>query len=171
MNPEQLKEKLRTILTSKGHEHPKFAVVVPIVYDENGARLLIEVRAEGIFQAGDPCFPGGKIEAGETSGSAAVREMYEELGIRVKEEELLGQLPSVRTRLGDMTNVFVCVITPEEAKNLRFSEGEVARLLDVPLEFFLARPYDSRYYVDGADIWGMTAGAIRHLCSVWKEII
>lgn len=65
---------LRQALCFKGLEHPTYAVLVPLVYSEAGAELLIEVRAAGISQAGDPCFPGGRIERGESPIQAAIRE-------------------------------------------------------------------------------------------------
>ena len=166
----ELKTALRAVLTSTGHPHPKFAVILPLVVSDEGTYLLVEVRAAGIFQAGDPCFPGGKIEEGETQEEAAVREMEEELGIRVETEDLLGQLPSVGTHLGSLTNIFVCVLSPEETENLVLSENEVAELLKIPMDFFMEDPTRARFYYEGHDIWGMTAGAIRHFCGVWKQI-
>lgn len=164
----QLETTLRGVLTAKGLENPRYAVVVPIVYDEKDPYLLIEVRAEGIFQAGDPCFPGGKIEPGESPDEAAAREMEEELGIRVDAKDFLGQLPTVHTPLGSRANVYVCMITPEEAAGAVTNPAEVAVLLRVPISFFLQDPNAYSYPVDGHNIWGMTAGAIRHLCAVWK---
>lgn len=55
-------------------EHPAYAILVLLLPDNT---VILEVRAAGISQAGDPCFPGGRIEAGETALSAAIREMEE----------------------------------------------------------------------------------------------
>ena len=51
--------------------------------DEDG-RVLIAQRPEGKALAGLWEFPGGKVEAGETPEVALIRELEEELGIRVK---------------------------------------------------------------------------------------
>ncbi len=47
-------------------------------------RFLLGRRAEGTFYPGYWEFPGGKVEAGERPADALVRELDEELGIRVE---------------------------------------------------------------------------------------
>lgn len=59
----------------------EYAVLVPIVEAENGEALLMEVRSEKVKQPGEVCFPGGRIEKGETPIDTAMRETCEELGI------------------------------------------------------------------------------------------
>lgn len=169
MKIETITEHLKNEMKAKGLKNPAFAIVIPVIFTENGADLLIEVRAAGISQAGDPCFPGGKIEPGETPAQAAAREMEEELGISVSNERFLGQLPTVLTRLGSNTDVFACWITEEEAANIVTSPAEVSVLLRAPLDYFLADPNAYEYPYEGHVIWGMTAGAIRHFCAAWKR--
>ena len=57
------------------------------LYDRSGCVLLAR-RPEGKPMAGLWEFPGGKIEPGETPEQALVRELDEELGIRVARESL-----------------------------------------------------------------------------------
>lgn len=161
--------RLSSCITAKGLDHPRFAVVIPLVFDAEEPHLLIEVRAKGISQAGDPCFPGGRIEPGETPEQAASRELKEELDICVPPEEFLGQLPTVRTRLGSNSDVFVCCVSAEDAARARINPAEVEILLRVSVSFFLSQPDAMTYTVDGHTIWGMTAGAIRHFCRAWRE--
>lgn len=153
---------LRGKLTAGGLRAPTYAVVIPVVWRESGSELLLEVRASGIPQAGDPCFPGGRIEPGETPAQAAAREMEEEIGIRVDPDRFLGRLPTVHTMLGAKTDVFVCTITPEEALRLQISPREVEEVLRVPVRRLLEHPDAGSYPFGGHVIWGMTAGAIRH---------
>lgn len=163
-----LRQALDTDLTGLVLNNPRFAVVAPVVFDED-PYLMIEVRAAGISQAGDPCFPGGKIESGEIPAMAASREMREELGILVPPEEFLGQLPMVHTNLGHQSSVYVCAVPAKEAEKVRINPSEVSVLLKVPMSFFLKDPCEMSWTVDGHVIWGMTAGAIRYLCDYWKK--
>ncbi|NKX53314.1 NUDIX hydrolase [Arthrobacter mobilis] len=54
-----------------------------VIRDRHGRLLLVRKRGTSMFMQ-----PGGKLEPGETFAAAAVRELEEELGIRVGESEL-----------------------------------------------------------------------------------
>ncbi len=56
------------------------------VVRDNEGRLLLQKRADRVAWG----FPGGAIELGESAEEAAVREVYEETGLRVKVDSLLG---------------------------------------------------------------------------------
>lgn len=58
-------------------------VAAGVIMDGHG-RFLLGQRSEGAFYPGYWEFPGGKVEAGETPAQALVRELDEELGIRVQ---------------------------------------------------------------------------------------
>ncbi len=58
-------------------------VAAAVILRPDGAFLLGR-RPTGSFYAGYWEFPGGKVEAGETPHDALVRELHEELGIRVE---------------------------------------------------------------------------------------
>ena len=55
----------------------------------DGIEYLLAQRPEGKVYAGYWEFPGGKVEAGETMRQALVRELQEELAIRVEVGDLL----------------------------------------------------------------------------------
>lgn len=63
-------------------------VVAAVLVDPQG-RLLIGQRPEGKTDAGLWEFPGGKVEPGEGPEMALIRELSEELGIRVVPEDLI----------------------------------------------------------------------------------
>ena len=54
-----------------------------------GRQLLLSKRRQDAHQGGLWEFPGGKIESGETAGTALHRELQEELGIQVQCSEPL----------------------------------------------------------------------------------
>ncbi len=63
----------------------KLLVVVACALIDAEKRILIAQRPEGKSLAGLWEFPGGKIDANERPEPALIRELYEELGITVKE--------------------------------------------------------------------------------------
>ena len=67
----------------------KAAVFMPLVEADGKLSLLFEVRSKLIGQAGEVCFPGGRIEEGESPLDAAVRETMEELELGRKAASLL----------------------------------------------------------------------------------
>lgn len=77
------------------------AVVIASTVAEDGACVLLTRRARGMsLHAGQYALPGGRLEAGETSGVAALRELQEELGLPVKAQDILGILDDYPTRSG-----------------------------------------------------------------------
>jgi len=67
-------------------------VVAAAVFSEDG-RVLITRRHEHAHQGGLWEFPGGKVEAGETTREALARELHEEIGIEVRQAR-----PLIRVR-------------------------------------------------------------------------
>lgn len=57
---------------------------------EDRGRFLMVRRALALTSGGCWCFPGGHLERGETSRAALVRELSEELAIRVEPQDRLG---------------------------------------------------------------------------------
>lgn len=66
---------------------PLLLVVAIALFDEEG-RVLLAQRPQGKSMAGLWEFPGGKIEAGETPEAALVREIEEELSVKINEKDL-----------------------------------------------------------------------------------
>lgn len=58
----------------------KRGAVAVIVRD---GRLLVIRRSQQVVAPGAYCFPGGRIEPGETEEQAVVREVQEELGLHI----------------------------------------------------------------------------------------
>ena len=110
-----------------------FAVLLPLVEINGQWSVLFEVRSANVSQAGEVCFPGGKIEADETAEEAAIRETSEELLVRPEQIRLLGTLPD---RLHAQWSVYAFVAVLEKY-SFSFSEAETERVFAVPLEELL----------------------------------
>jgi 8-oxo-dGTP pyrophosphatase MutT (NUDIX family) len=75
--------------------------------------------------------PGGRVDEGETSIEAALRETHEEIGLRLEAADVLGRLDDFPTRSGfRMTPI---VMWSEPGQTLRPNPAEVERLHVVPL--------------------------------------
>ena len=57
-----------------------------VLVENDKGQLLLQKRSD----TGEWCVPGGALEPGETYKEAAARELFEEVGIQVKELELFG---------------------------------------------------------------------------------
>ena len=93
MDQETLRRKLAEHRPSLQQARGEFAVLVPLVEGPEGLSLLYEVRPAKLHHhSGEVCFPGGRMEPGETPRQCALRETREELGIPAERIGLLGDL-------------------------------------------------------------------------------
>ena len=69
--------------------------------DAGQAALILTIRASKLRDhAGQRAFPGGHVDTGETSEQTALRELEEEVGLRLDPEDILGRLDDYPTRSG-----------------------------------------------------------------------
>lgn len=64
---------------------PRLLLVAACALVDADKRVLLAQRPPGKSMAGLWEFPGGKVEEGETPEDAVIRELFEELAIRVKQ--------------------------------------------------------------------------------------
>lgn len=123
-----------------------YAVLAPLLPSPDGPRLLFEVRAAGLRQGGEVCFPGGRMEPGETPEDCALRETEEELSIPRGEVELLGPSDFICSQRGFLLRPVVGVVLPAGFAQMQPSPAEVAEVFTVPLAFFSrTEPVTARY--------------------------
>jgi len=110
------------------------AVAVVLLPDEEGRGCFLLTKRAPTLRAhkGQWALPGGRMDAGESAPAAALRELEEELGLRLGEGTALGLLDDYPTRSG-------FVITPvvfwaEAPGPLAPNPAEVAHVHLVPLE-------------------------------------
>lgn len=111
------------------------AVLVPLVETGSGVSLLFEVRARHLKrQPGEVCFPGGRMEPGETATACALRETVEELGIPPAALRVIAPLDFIHTQSGLL--LYPILAQVDGSAPLRPSADEVAETFLVPLSFF-----------------------------------
>ena len=117
----------------------RFAVLCPLVERSGELHLLFEIRAAGLSQGGEVCFPGGHAEPGESAVDCALRETEEELAIPPAEITLLGEMDFLYRRQS-LVYPLVGLVSPAGLDAMRPSPDEVAEVFTVPLRFFQSTP-------------------------------
>ena len=118
-----------------------YGVLVPLVEREGEYFLLYEVRARTLRrQPGEVCFPGGRMDKGESAVQCAVRETEEELGIPAREIEVLGELDFVAYRDNSVLFPVLAVISERGFQNRSLNPDEVEEVFLVPIRHLLDNP-------------------------------
>ena len=112
----------------------RHAAVMILIYREGNDWMLPLTLRPGHLSAhpNQISLPGGSVEPGESSRSAALREMNEELGFRCREEHVLGKLAPVFVFNSNFL-VQPWVGWSAETPSWKPSPAEVAELICVPL--------------------------------------
>ncbi|MBI1905112.1 MAG: CoA pyrophosphatase [Rhodocyclales bacterium] len=177
-------DRLREVFRDRGHvertprdEALKLlpaAVLVPLVVHPHGLNVLLTRRTDHLHHhPGQISFPGGRVEAGDTSRVVtALRETEEEIGLVPEQVELLGHLPDYLTGTGFCVTPVIGLVHPP--LELQLDTFEVAEVFEVPLDFLMnpdnhkvhsmeyqgrMREYHAMPYGDYY-IWGATAGIL-----------
>jgi 8-oxo-dGTP pyrophosphatase MutT (NUDIX family) len=96
--------KLYTAINGTVKRAPILAAGCALVTDE-GRALFLKRSDEG-DHAGEWCFPGGKIEPGETAEQAAIRETFEEAGLKLNPTDERVQVCRIANSDVDFTTFF-----------------------------------------------------------------
>ncbi len=111
------------------------SVLIPLIRKDDSWHLLFELRALDLdAQPGEVCFPGGRIEPGETPVEAAVRETMEELLVEKSQIEVLAPLDALPGPGGPSIWPVLGILSDYKDT---WSEEEVDHTFTVPLSYFL----------------------------------
>jgi len=153
------------------------AVLVGLVPREEGTRVLLTLRTDGLrHHGGQVSFPGGRVEAADRGAlGAALRESREEIALPSRQVAPLGYLDPLLTISGFRVTPVVAALDP--GFQARPEPGEVAQVFEVPLDYLMAperlrrieMEYRGRprtvleYDWPGQRIWGATAAILYNL--------
>ncbi len=172
-----LKKRNRRVLSTQGLTPS--AVLVPIYYKNGAFSVILTRRSMNVqYHKGEVAFPGGSIEPSDKGPEdAALREAWEEIGLRPESVYVLGKLDDHITLLGFHIVPIVGFI-PETCEFRINSEAD--SLFYVPLETIVtdnvwqAEEYKAEkskimiYYlkVNNEIVWGATARILKHLTEI-----
>jgi len=112
----------------------QYAVLVVLVETAAGPAFIFEKRAETLNrQPGEICFPGGRLEVGETPLEAAIRETMEELLVDRQQIEILGPGDVFISPFNMMIYPYIAMLRDYR---YGFSHEEVGDVFMVPVRFF-----------------------------------
>jgi 8-oxo-dGTP pyrophosphatase MutT (NUDIX family) len=179
---EALKNRTPQVIENKDSLLRHAAVLIPLFQDGDDCKILFTQRTQKVeAHKGQISFPGGRIdEKDRTLLETALREAYEEVGIRRKDVTVLGRIDDMRTVASNyIVHPFVGLIP--SSYSFVISKDEVERLITVPFHTFFesgtvmpvnyeGRVYDGLAYTyDGEVIWGATARIMNNLVGIVKE--
>lgn len=161
------------------------AVLLPFTYRDNEIVILFTKRTNLVnSHQNQISFPGGAIEDKDNNPlGACLRETEEEIGIKQKDVEILGELNARSTSTGFYIHPFVGFI--HNLEDLRINKVEVERIIYIPViwlsdsknsytELFKDRnnkshPIISYSNYDGEKVWGLTASLVKQLLDIIKK--
>lgn len=171
------------------HRGPVFAstrraaVLILLVQSPEGWQIPMTIRPAGMQQhAGQVCFPGGALEAGEDVEVAALREAAEELGITVTRDQVLGRLTPLWVFASDFWVTPVVASCPGPLQ-YRANPTEVADVIELSLSDLadpaVVQPCAVRpgpwsltvpaFCLAGEVIWGASSMILGELVSLCHE--
>ena len=177
-----MKEKIRQILSQRERKSifedslTPAAVLISLYQNEQGYHILFTKRTQRVeYHKGQISFPGGAYESGDKAlETTALRETFEEIGVKAEDVEILGQLDDFQTFSSNFViSPFVATIPyPYE---FRISKDEIEELIEVPVLALLdtnnftedCRVYKDRiapiyfYEYGGHIIWGATSRILK----------
>lgn len=119
---------------NNGQSLTSAAVVIAVSKQTNSdsACIYLTLRSSKLRKhAGQFALPGGKLDSGETTQQAALRELSEELGLSIEPSQVLGLLDDFPTRSGFV--ITPVVVWNNNAKALTPNPDEVAGVHEIPL--------------------------------------
>ena len=161
------------------------AVLVPVIQKDDNFYILFTVRTRDVeHHKGEVSFPGGaRDDADKSLQDTALRETFEEVGIRQEDINVLGKLGDHKTPSGFHITPYVGFIPPSYKYDP--SLIEVDQVLEVPIDFLWeiykkgpqpitfragAKPVLAYEYIyEENRIWGATARILTEFFKIIEE--
>lgn len=160
----------------KDVESSKKGAVLILLHDGiSGPEVLITLRSEDLrSHSGQPSFPGGAVENGESAIDAALRESFEEVGLASESVDVISELPQLFIPPSNFHVTPVLgywrephPLTPEQSAEVVRAELVAFNELANPDNRIMLRHRSGyrgpAFDVAGMRIWGFTGGILDRL--------
>jgi 8-oxo-dGTP pyrophosphatase MutT (NUDIX family) len=152
-------------------------LVFPI---DHRPHIVLTLRGGALERhGGQMSLPGGVVEPGESFEQAALREAHEEVGLPVTDADVIGLLTPLDIPISGF-RLHPVVATMGRRPSLRAADGEVAGILEIPVDELCdrnclissERERDGRrllipaFRLAGHEIWGATAMVLAEFLSL-----
>lgn len=125
------------------------SVTIPIVMLNDTAYILFEVRSKNLStQPSEVCFPGGKMDEGESALNTAIRETCEELGVTQNNFKVISALDLFVSPFNVIVHPFL--IHLYDIDNINVNSSEVEKTFLVPLDYLLNK--EPELYINKVNI-------------------
>jgi 8-oxo-dGTP pyrophosphatase MutT (NUDIX family) len=183
-------EEIRNLLYSRERkviEHPTFAhaaVLVPLFKKEGACHILFTKRTDQVkYHKGEISFPGGVFDEGDVElEKTALREAFEEVGLKESDVQIIGVLDDIVTITEFIVTPFVGLFPYPYPFQL--SQIEIKELIEVPLLSLIDEDsFSERRIVQGDHqrivyaykygnhiIWGATARILKQFLDLIATI-
>ncbi|MFC1970452.1 NUDIX hydrolase [Chloroflexota bacterium] len=186
-----MKEDLRQLLSKRQKRYiidasrVPSATLLPIYKKQGQYHILFIKRTETVKEhKGQISFPGGTREEGDrTLLDTALRECTEEIGLRIEDVDLLGELDDeVTTTSNYIVSPFVAAIP--WPYRFKINPEEVDEIIEIPIpglldkhscypdiEYLDGKRFDSyTYRYKGRIIWGATARILNRFLDIFYQV-
>lgn len=125
------------------------SVTIPIVMLNDTAYILFEVRSKNLStQPNEVCFPGGKMDEGESALNTAIRETCEELGVTPNDFKVISALDLFVSPFNVIIHPYL--IHLYNIDNININSSEVEKTFLVPLDYLLNK--EPELYINKVNI-------------------
>jgi len=176
---------LRHKMSLSGRGLTEAAVLVPIFCERGDYHILFTQRSDRVsHHKGQISFPGGARHKDDTSlMDTALRESWEEIGLKTRDVEVLGELDDTPTTTSSF-NISPFVAFIPYPYQFVLDHYEIDEIFSVPVSALLhkAKRREERYTFDdevfigysyqykGRVIWGATAQIVQQFLEVWQSV-